>query len=102
MEAKVGGQPGETGEKILTQPLPKVLDGIDQRIQIIEDAAKRAEKAAKVAEEIEDRLSKAEDALVKSIIKRLSRSEWVIILVVINLALIFVAVFFAVALVEGL
>ena len=74
MEAKVGGQPGETGEKILTQPLPKVLDGIDQRIQIIEDAAKRAEKAAKVAEEIEDRLSKAEDCAATDRLISMARS----------------------------
>ena len=68
----------EVGKKILEQPLPEVLDGLERHIERVENAARRAEEAARKAEEIEGRVSKAEDALVKAVIKRLSRSEWIL------------------------
>jgi hypothetical protein len=37
-------------------------------------------------------LARAEEALVKSVIKRLTRADWIATLVVINLGLIFAAV----------
>lgn len=90
-------QTEEVGGIILREPLPKILDGIERHIEAVENAAKRAEESARIAKEIEDRLSKAEEALVKAVIKRLGRSEWILILVVINLAIVFAAVLFAVA-----
>ena len=93
-------QTEEIGKKLLKNPLPQVLDEMERHIEAAEDAAKRAEGAANVAKEIEERLSKTEEALVKAVIKRLTRSEWILVLIVINLAIIFAAVLFAAAIAQ--
>jgi hypothetical protein len=95
-------QTEEIGKKLLNKPLPHVLNEMEWHIETVEDAAKRAEAAAKIAKEIEERLSKAEEALVKAVIKRLTRSDWILILVVINLAIVFAAVLFAVAIASAI
>jgi len=62
------------------------------------EAASRAEEVAEVARKAaEEALSKVEEALVKAVIKRLTRWEWIATLVIINLAIVFAAVLFAVA-----
>ena len=85
------------GRKLMNNPLPQVLTDMEMHIEAAENAAKRAEESAKLAKEIEDRLSSMEEKLVKSVIKRLARSEWILVLIVINLAIVFAAVLFAVA-----
>jgi len=87
----------EVGRKLLNNPLPQVLNDMEMHIEAAENAAKRAEESARLAKEVEDRLSELEEKLVKSVIKRLARSEWILVLIVINLAIVFAAVLFAVA-----
>lgn len=87
----------EVGRKLMNNPLPQVLNDMEMHIEAAENAAKRAEESARLAKEVEDRLSSMEEKLVKSVIKRLARSEWILVLVVINLAIVFAAVLFAVA-----
>jgi hypothetical protein len=53
----------ETGQKILKQPLPQVLDDMELHIEKAENAALRAQESAHIAKEIEERLAKAEDRL---------------------------------------
>lgn len=85
------------GRKLMNSPLPQVLTDMEMHIEAAENAAKRAEESAKLAKEVEDRLASMEEKLVKSVIKRLARSEWILVLIVINLAIVFAAVLFAVA-----
>lgn len=87
----------EVGRKLMKTPLPQVLNDMEMHIEAAENAAKRAEESAKLAKEVEDRLASMEEKLVKSVIKRLARSEWILVLIVINLAIVFAAVLFAVA-----
>ena len=58
--------------------------------------------AQEAKQEAQAALAKAEEALVKAVIKRLSHSEWVVTAIVLILAIIFGAVFLAVALIEAL
>ena len=116
------------GTKVLTKPLPKVLDELEGYIEAAEAAARRAnesvrlaqqaatesitaaknareagEKAAEAAKQAaEEALSKAEEALVKSVVKRLTRWEWIATLIVINLAIVFGAVMLAFAMAQAI
>jgi hypothetical protein len=65
------------------------------------EATSRAEEIALAAKRAaEEALAKAEEALIKSIIKRLTRWDWIATLIIINLSLIFAAVLFATAIVH--
>jgi len=67
------------------------------------EATTRAEEIARLAREAaEQAMAKAEEALVKAVVKRLTQWEWIATLVVINLAIVFGAVMLAVALVGAL
>ncbi|MEE8204582.1 MAG: hypothetical protein V3T68_00880, partial [Dehalococcoidales bacterium] len=58
----------------------------------------KAEEVAEVARKAaQEALTKAEEALVRAVIKRLTRGEWIFLLIVINLAVVFAAVLLAVA-----
>ena len=134
----------EKGEssKILVKPLPKILDEMDEKINLVRALAERVEvasaeahnsaedakmaaeeavgasgiasaEATKAAEEAtraageateaaEDAMARAEEALLKSVVKRLARSQWMTVLIVINLAIIFAAVLLSVALTQAL
>ena len=117
----------EAGSKVLTKPLPKILDELEIHIKAAQEAANRAnesamlarqaatesisaskdareagEKAAEMASrEAGEALAKAEEALVKAVVKRLTRWEWITTLVVINLAIVFGAVLLAFALAQA-
>lgn len=81
-------KPKET-PKILTKPLPQILDEMES---IIESAAEAARKAAEADAKAEEALSKAEEALVAAKTKTPLSSETIIILVLVVLASIFGAV----------
>ena len=117
----------EAGSKVLTKPLPKILDELEIHIKAAQEAANRAnesamlarqaatesisaskdakeagEKASEMAsKEAGEALAKAEEALVKAVVKRLTRWEWITTLVVINLAIVFGAVMLAFALAQA-
>jgi len=117
----------ETGAKVLTKPLPKVLDELEVNIKAAKEAAQRANESARLAQqaaadsitaskeareageratevarkEAEKALAKAEEALVKAVVKRLSRWDWIATLIVINLAIVFGAVMLAFALAQA-
>ena len=114
----------EVGSKVLTKPLPKILDELEMHIKSAEEAANRANDSARLAQQAaaksiaaseemrtfgetaaenakksaEEALAKAEEALVKAVVKRLTKGEWIATLVVINLAIVFGAVMLAYAL----
>ena len=117
----------EVGAKVLTKPLPKVLDELEGHIKAAKEAAQRAnesaslaqqaaadsitaskdareagERAAEVArKEAALALTKAEEALVKAVVKRLARWDWIATLIVVNLAIVFGAVMLAFALAQA-
>ena len=117
----------EVGSKVLTKPLPKVLDELEGHIKATEEAARRANESAKLAQqaaadsiaavknaqevgeraaevarkEAQEALAKAEEAMVKAVVKRLARWDWIATLIVINLAIVFGAVMLAFALAQG-
>lgn len=119
---------GEAGAKVLVKPLPQILNELEGLIKSAQAAATRASDSAELAEqaaanaiaaaeesrlvgeriaeearlEAQEALSKAEEALVKAVIKRLSRWDWIATLIVINLAIIFCAVLIAFALASAL
>ena len=65
------------------------------------EATSRAEEIALAAKRAaEEALAKAEEALIKSIIKRLTRWDWIATLVIINLSIIFAAVLFSTAVIH--
>ena len=70
------------------------------------EARKASDEATKAAGEAktaaEDAMTRAEEALLKSVVKRLARSQWMTVLIVINLAIIFAAVMLSVALSQAL
>ncbi|MFC1875546.1 hypothetical protein ACFLY3_05320 [Chloroflexota bacterium] len=118
----------EAGAKVLVKPLPQILNELEKHIKAAEAAVRRANESAGLAEqaassaiaaaeesrlvgeriaeetrlEAQEALSKAEEALVKAVIKRLSRWDWIATLIVINLAIIFCAVLIAFALAKAL
>ena len=118
----------EAGAKVLVKPLPQILNELEGLIKSAQAAAGRANNSAELAEqaaanaiaaaeesrlvgeriaeearqEALEALSKAEEALVKAVIKRLSRWDWIATLIVINLAIIFCAVLIAFALAAAL
>ena len=72
-------------------------------LMIRPSAAARAEEIARAAQEAADRaMAKAEEALVKKIVRKLTQSEWTIYGAIIILAVIFGAVLLAVAITGGL
>ena len=121
-------QAEESGAKVLVKPLPKILDDLDEHIRTAILASREAQESARLAAmsaadaiaaakdlretgdriaqeakmEAQEALAKAEEALVKAVIKRLSHGEWIVTLIVINLALVFGAAFLSVALMQGL
>lgn len=121
-------QTEESGAKVLVKPLPKILDDLDEHIRSAIIASREAQESARMAAcaaadaiaaakdskengervaqeakiEAEEALAKAEEALVKAVIKKLSHSEWIITAIVLILAVIFGAVFLAVALMSAL
>jgi len=121
-------QAEESGAKVLVKPLPKILDDLDEHIRAAILASREAQESARLAaraaadaiaaakdsrdsgdriaqearKQAQEALAKAEEALVKAVIKRLSHGEWIVTLIVINLALVFGAAFLAVALMQGL
>ena len=122
-----GVQSEEVGSKVLTKPLPRILDELEMHIKAAERAANSASesarlarvaasdsiaasKDAKIAGEMaaekarkaaEEALAKAEEALVKAVVKRLTNWEWITTLVIINLAIVFGAVMLAFALAQA-
>ena len=117
----------EAGSKVLTKPLPKVLDELEMHIKAAQEAANRANESAMLArqaamesvsaskdareagekatemasKEASEALAKAEEALVKAVVRRLTRWEWITTLIVINLAIVFGAVMLAFALAQA-
>jgi len=81
-------KPKET-PKILTKPLPQILDEMES---IIESAAEAARKAAEADAKAEEALSKAEEALVAAKTKTPVSGQTIIILVLVVLGSIFGAV----------
>jgi ElaB/YqjD/DUF883 family membrane-anchored ribosome-binding protein len=81
-------KPKET-PKILTKPLPQILDEMEG---IIESAAEAARRAAEANAKAEEALSKAEEALVAAKTKTLFSWQTIIIIVVVMLGSIFGAV----------
>ena len=63
------------------------------------EARKAAGEATKAAGEA---MVRAEEALLKSVVRRLARSQWMTVLIVINLAIIFAAVLLSVALAQAI
>ena len=63
------------------------------------EATRAAGEATKAAEEA---MARAEEALLKSVVRRLTRSQWMTVLIVINLAIIFAAVLLSVALTQAM
>jgi len=118
----------EVGSKVLTKPLPKVLDELEGHIKAADEASKRANESARLGQqaaadsitaskeareagekyaevarkEAEKAMAKAEEALVKAVVKRLARWDWIATLIVINLAIVFGAVMLAFALAQAL
>lgn len=121
-------QSEESGAKVLIKPLPKILDDLDEHIKSAILASREAQESARLAAsaaaeaiaaakdskeageriaqeakaEAQEALAKAEEALVKAVIKKLSQSEWAITAIVLILAVVFGAVFLAVALMSAL
>ena len=117
----------EAGAKVLTKPLPKILDELEGHIKAAKEAAARANESSRLAQqaaadsitaskeayeageraaeaarkEAEKAMAKAEEALVKAVIKRLARWDWIATLIVINLAIVFGAVMLAFALAQA-
>ena len=81
-------KPKET-PKILTKPLPQILDEMES---IIESAAEAARKAAEADAKAEEALSKAEEALVAANTKTPFSWQTIIIMVLVVLGSIFGAV----------
>lgn len=118
----------EAGAKVLVKPLPQILNELEGLIKSADAAARRASDSAELAEqaasnaiaaaeesritgeriaeearlEALEALSKAEEALVKAVVKRLARWDWIATLIVINLAIIFCAVLIAFALAKAI
>ena len=118
----------EAGAKVLVKPLPQILNELEGLIKAVDAAARRASDSAGLAEEAaasaiaaaeesrlvgeriaeearleaQESLSTAEEALVKAVMKRLSRWDWIATLIVINLAIIFCAVLIAFALAKAI
>ncbi|MCJ7769024.1 MAG: alanine-zipper protein [Dehalococcoidales bacterium] len=119
---------GEAGSRVLTKPLPQILNELEEQIKAADAAVRRANESAGLAEqaaqsaiaaaeesrlvggriaeearlEAQEALSKAEEALIKAVMKRLSRWDWIATLIVINLAIIFCAVLIAFAMAKAL
>ena len=117
----------EVGAKVLTKPLPIILDELEGHIKAAKEAAQRANESASLAqkaatdsiaaskeayeageraaaaarEEAALALAKAEEAMVKAVVKRLARWDWIATLIVINLAIVFGAVMLAFALAQA-
>ena len=118
----------DVGAKVLTKPLPKILDELEGHIKAANEAATRANESARLAQqaatdsitaskeareagekyaeiarkEAERAMAKAEEALVKAVVKKLARWDWIATLIVINLAIVFGAVMIALALAQAL
>jgi len=75
--------------KILTKPLPQILDEMEDIIKTASEAARKAEEAAAKAEEA---LSKAEKALVAAAAKASLSWQMITIIIVVVLGSIFAAV----------
>ena len=58
----------EEPAKILTKPLPQILDEMESSIRAAGEAASRAEEAARKAEEAEEALRRTEEALASSVL----------------------------------
>jgi len=85
-------------EAMLRDAQMKAAAEVEKARRAAEDAGAKAESIANSAKlAAEEAMNKAQEALVKAVIKRLTSWEWISILVIINLSIVFAAVLLATA-----